>query len=154
MKTLVAVFALISTAACADDCKPIADALAKTATVPNHTWVISQALGRIETVHTQNAFYETFQGVWKQLPYDDAEQAARKIGAFQGNKADCALRGRETIGEQPVQHFAATEHLKSGDSFEEYWIAIEGGQLLKSSTKFPGDEVTTAYDYADIKAPL
>jgi hypothetical protein len=30
----------------------------------------------------------------------------------------------------------------------------EGGQLLKSSTKFPGDEVTTAYDYADIKAPL
>jgi len=78
--------------------------------------------------------------------------ADAKIGAFQGNKADCALRGRETIGDREVQHFAATEHLKSGDAFEEYWIAIEGGQLLKSSTKFPGDEVTTAYDYADIKA--
>jgi hypothetical protein len=34
------------------------------------------------------------------------------------------------------------------------WRVIEGGQLLKSSTEFPGDEVTTEYDYADIKAPL
>jgi hypothetical protein len=154
MKTLAAVFVLISTAARADDCKPVADALAKTATVPNHTLVISQSLGRIEAVHTQNAYYETFQGVWKQLPYNDAEQAARKIAAFQGKKADCALRGAETIGDRAVQHYSATEHLKSGDVVEEYWIAIEGGQLLKSSTKFPGDDVTTAYDYADIKAPL
>ena len=154
MKTLVAVFALISTAACADDCKPIADALAKTATVPNHALVISQSLGRIETVHTQNAYYETFQGVWKQLPYNDAEQAARKIAAFQGKKADCALRGTETIDGRPVQHFAATEHLKGGDVPEEYWISVEGGQLLKSSTKLRDDEVTTTYDYADIKTPM
>ena len=159
MKYLAAVFALLSTAAMttdvrADDCKPIADALARTATVPNHALVISRSLGTIETVHTQNAYYETFQGVWKQLPYNDAEQAARKIGAFQNKKADCALRGAETIGDRAVQHFAATEHLKGGDSFEEYWISTEGGQLLKSSTKVPGDEVTTSYDYTDIKPPL
>jgi hypothetical protein len=159
MKYWVAVFALISTGAMtpdarADDCKPVAEALAKTATVPNRTLVISQSLGRIETVHTQNAYYETFQGVWKQLPYNDAEQAARKLAAFQGKKADCALRGAETIGDRAVQHYAAIEHLKNGDTSEEYWIAAEGGQLLKSSTKLPGDEVITTYDYADIKAPM
>ena len=158
MKVWSAIFALMTGAmtsnACADDCKPVADALAKTATVPNHTLVISQSLGKIETVQTQNAYYETFQGVWKQLPYNDAEQAARKLAAFQGKKADCALRGTETIGDRTVQHHSATEHLKNGDTFEEYWIAIEGGQLLKSSTRLPGDEVTTTYDYADIKAPM
>ena len=85
---------------------------------PDDVDAISRSLGKIETVHTQNAYYETFQGIWKQLPYNDAEQAARKIGAFQGKKADCVLRGSETIGDRAVQHFAATEHLKSGDSFE------------------------------------
>ena len=158
MKYSVTVFALISAGAMTTqtwaDCKPVAEALARTATVPNHTLVISRSLGKIETVHTQNAYYETFQGVWRQLPYDDAEQAARKIAAFQGKKADCALRGTDVIGDQPVQHFVATEHLKGGDAVEEYWIAVDGGQLLKSSTKFPGDEVTTNYDYADIKAPM
>src|SRR5665213_1896412 len=104
MKVRSAVFALMTSAALTspartDDCKPVADALAKTATVPNHTLVISQSLGKIETVHTQNAYYETFQGVWKHLPYNDAEQAARKIAAFQGKKADCALCGTETIGD-------------------------------------------------------
>ena len=159
MKVLLIAFVFVtsgvtSSAARADDCKPVADALAKTATVPNHTLVISRSLGKIEGVHTQNAYYETFQGVWKQLPYNDAEQAARKIAAFQGKKADCALRGTETIDGRPVQHFAATEHLKGGDVPEEYWISVEGGQLLKSSTKLRDDEVTTTYDYADIKAPM
>jgi hypothetical protein len=159
MKLWVAALALLSTgampiAARADDCKPVAEALARTATVPNHTLVISQSLGKIETVHTQNAYYESFQGVWKQLPYDDSEQAARKIAAFQGKKADCALRGTETIGDRAVQHYTATEHLRNGDVSEEYWITSEGGQLLKSTTKLPRDDVTTTYDYADIKAPM
>ena len=151
--TLVSIVAA-PIAARADDCKPIADALAKTATVPNHTLAVSRSLGKIEGVHTQNAYYAAFQGVWKQLPYNDAEQAVRKIAAFQGKKADCALRGTEVIDGRPVQYFAATEHLKGGDAVEEYWISTEGGQLLKSTTKFPGDEVTTTYDYADIKAPM
>ena len=153
-KYLAAVVLVWSTAASANDCKPIADALAKVATAPNHSLVISQSLGKIETVHTHNAFYETFQGVWKQLPYDDAEQAARKTSAFEGSKADCVLRGTETIGDRAVQHFSATEHLKNGDVAEEYWIATEGGQLLKSATHLPADEITTTYDYADIKAPM
>ena len=159
MKVLLIAFVFVTSGAMpiavrANDCKPIADALAKTAIVPNHTLAVSRSLGKLEGVHTQNAYYAVFQGVWKQLPYDDAEQAARKIAAFQGKKADCALRGTETIDGRPVQHFAATEHLKGGDAIEEYWISTEGGQLLKSSTKFPGDEVTTSYDYADIKAPM
>ena len=124
MKYSVTVFALISAGAMTTrtwaDCKPIAEALAKTATVPNHTLAVSRSLGKIEAVHTQNAYYATFQGVWKQLPYDDAEQAARKIAAFQGKKADCALRGTEVVDGRPVQHFSATEHLKGGDAVEEY----------------------------------
>lgn len=44
MKTLLAIFTLMTSAAItsgvrADDCKPVADALAKTATVPNRTLV-------------------------------------------------------------------------------------------------------------------
>lgn len=154
MKYLAAVFTLLSTGAWADDCKPISDALAKTATVPNHALIISKQVGKVEIVHTENAYYETFQGVWKLLPYDDAEQAARMISAFQGKKADCILLGAETIGDQAVQHYAATEHLKNNETIQDFWISSTTGQLLKSVIQFRGDEITMTYDYADIKAPM
>jgi hypothetical protein len=159
MRYLLAVLTLISTAAItsgvrADDCKPVADALSRTAIVPNHVLVVSRSLGKIEAVHLENAYYETFQGVWKQLPYNDAEQAARMSGAFQGKKADCVLRGAETIGDRAVQHYGATEHLRSGEALHDFWIATDNGQLLKSFTTFTSDEVTMSYDYTDIKAPL
>jgi hypothetical protein len=138
----------------ADDCKPVAEALSKTALVPNHVLIISRLVGRVETVHLENTYYETFQGVWKQRPYNDAEQAARMSGAFQGNKADCTLRGLEAIGDQAAQRYTATEHLKRGDAVHELWISTANGQLLKDFMKFDGDEITMTYDYADIKAPM
>lgn len=154
MKCLVALFALTSTSVRADNCKPIADALVKIATVPNHAVIMSRTLGTFETVHTQNALYESFQGKWKQLPYNDAEDASRKANAFQDTKVDCTLRGAETIGDQAVQHYAATEHLKGGAVFDEFWISSASGLILKSSLTFSKDDITTTYDYANIKAPL
>lgn len=155
MKYLVVLLALISTGARADDCKPIADAMAKIATVPNHAMVISRELGKFETVHTQNAYYETFQGKWKQIPYNDAEQASRLADAFQNKNADCTLRGTETIGGQATQHYAATQHLKGGtDASNDLWISNATGLILKNYLKFSRDELTMTYDYIDIKAPL
>jgi hypothetical protein len=159
MRYLLAVFTLISTAtmttgARADDCKPVLDALVRIVTVPNHAMVTSRALGKFETVHTENALYETSGGAWKRLPYNDADEASLKVVSFRNKKADCTLRGTETINGQAVQHYAVTEHLKVGEALDEIWISNAAGLVLKSTTKFPADDVTTIYDYTDIKAPL
>jgi hypothetical protein len=152
MKYLAAVFALMSSGAWADDCKPIADALAKTATVPNHARITSRTLGKFETVHTENALYETFGGNWKQLPYSDIAEASRLASAYKN--ADCTLRDSEAMNGQAARHYAVTEHLKDADALNEFWISNATGLILKSYTKFSRDELTTTYDYIDIKAPL
>ena len=119
----------MTTAACADDCKPIADRAGQDRDR-------CQPHLRYQPLAWQNRNREYAKCLLRNLlrrletvPYDDAERAARKIAACQGKKADCALRGLETIGDRAVQHYTATEHLKNGDVSEEYWIAVDGGQF-------------------------
>jgi hypothetical protein len=151
-KYLGVLLALMSSAAWANDCKPVTDAMAKTAIAPNHAVIVSRTLGTYETVHIENALYDIFQGKWRRLPYDDAAEALRLGSAYQN--ADCKLRGAEAFNGQPIRHYAVTEHLRNDKVFNEFWISEATGLILKSYTKFSRDELTTTYDYRDIKAPM
>jgi hypothetical protein len=158
MRYLIPILVFVTTHAHAENCKPIADALAKSAITPSYQTMTGNLLGKPftnEGLQSGDALYVKLGSIWDKRLYDRAKETARAVYMFEAKTPVCTLLGSDIVSGQTTEHYSATEHLIDSDVEEvDFWISPATGLMVRWHSRFSGGDVTKNYDYDDIDAKV
>jgi hypothetical protein len=140
LKHLAILIAMLSGGAWADDCKPIAEALAKQANTSFRVIYHGTEWDKNGQCNSYAGLSRHNAGDPSYFPYVGAD-AFPKVSA-------CRTLGATTISGASTEHFyAAIEVDASEKLFSEFWISPDTGLVLKRSEVRPDKTTVIEYEY-------
>jgi len=154
MKYLTILFVMFSSGALADDCKPIAEALAKQANASFR--VIFKG-----TEWEKNGQCRSFGGLSRHIagelsysPYEQAADAFPNVSACRALGVTTVIRadfGSRATTRTAAEHFYATIESNAAEKLiSEFWISHETGLVLKRSESWPDKTTVIEYEYNNL----
>jgi hypothetical protein len=142
-KYLALLIVMFTSAAFADDCMPIADALAKQV----HT---SFRVIMSKTEWDQQGRCKGTVGLSRHNAGELSYHNAPDSGAFPDISA-CRALGPTKINGEAAEHFYAVVEIYTPDPrFAEFWISSTTGLILKRFESQPDEQTTLRYDYKNL----
>lgn len=144
MKYLVLLLVLLSSAvARADDCHPVANALAKQSATPVRVYLAQKTWDEHGQCAVRVSMFRQNVGEASYSPAD-----VRDLKSIPAN-ATCTLAGRSSLNGEAVNHYFSTERQSTGNLITEFWISPTTGLILKKYEVLPDKEITWKYDFKD-----
>ena len=149
VKYLVALVALVSTAAMADASKPIRDALAKQASTPVRVAMTKKEWNAKGHCSVTAGVFRKNVGERSHNPTE-----VEDVGEILTNM-NCRGVGRAALDGEAVEHYYAANGDRGTDRhFLEFWISPETGLILKRQETRERSELTLKYYYGDAGPPF
>ena|ERR1700761_1476020 len=147
-----------ATAAQADDCSPLMNAMLSQASKPyNATLTMSDPTGHNQTskvIFTGAVLYTQIQGQWRSMPMTGKELSDQLRDVSKTAKTTCHRGNDEAVNGQPATVYAAHVENQGSISDNKVWISKANGVPLKSDVTIQqGPHMTTVFDYSKVAPP-
>ena len=152
-------------ASATDSCKPVFDALMKTAATPNHsftttTGVSGETANEAETIFANGQKYIRVRGKWLRIPVTSQDVAEQEKEKEQHGTSTCQFLRTEPVNGDPAMLFSMHREYEEINEDGKVWVSKNTGLLLRAEEDVEnrGTKVKehrlTRFEYDNVRPPM